>query len=79
MHDMTDWEKYARNAAARKARRQYAIQNQIVNSISKKLWTKEMRQRIKRTQPVVAKINWVKDTPRSLAIQFIEWRTHREQ
>lgn len=82
MTKQIDHEKQNRNDAADYARRQYGKEMREADKIAgdyrkhrhyETLKRKLLFQKYRNT-PRVAKINWVKDTPLSLALAFIRWR-----
>jgi hypothetical protein len=74
----THWDRVKRERATIDSKRQHAQERDLIRYL-------KPAKRPKRThyytpaQPRVAIIHWVKDTPESLALQFLAWRTSREQ
>ena len=77
-----NYEKANRNEAAIRARIADDKEEREVNKIGHKYYRRLARikmARLKRQKaPVVSHIHWVKDTPQSLALQFLEWK-HAKQ
>ena len=77
-----DWERYNRNKAARLARKENI--NKATNLMK---WSNEVKKAKKPRKKLyggmlsdqVQTIHWVKDTPRSRAIAFLEWRDAKQR
>jgi hypothetical protein len=85
-HEYSDAQKSAIEKYSERKRRQalnYHAAKEKNKRITKK--NKEMRKQIWRSMmeqglvDTVSKINWVEDTPRSLALQFLEWKNDKQR
>jgi len=74
-----DWEKNNRNTFAEKVQHDYGQNMKRVHKITNKMARIEAHRKKKQVNYMVSRINWVKDTPLSLAIAFCEWRDAKQR